>query len=245
LCDLWDSVKDVGDSIWDAVAPYTGQIVYTAVYIGLTFTPIDPVTANMIAGAAAGAVTGADNGGPEGVIIGAFTGGALGAFSGAFAGMDQVPNLFSAGLSFGTGLMLNQTTDQMNDGDADSDNIEGKLVASDKNYSNKPNYKLYEKGYWHDDTEITARLGQGVKITVRNINALGTSITIKAMSGNRGKPFQVHEAIVLPYESKTFKFSMFSDEPVSWRFKVATKADVFLVLYKIESTWVPGMKPNR
>ena len=132
--DLWDSIQDIGDSIWDAIQPYAGPIVYTAVYVGLTFTPLDPITANMIAGAAAGAVTGADKGGLEGAIAGAFTGGALGAFAGAFAGMDQMPGLVRAGLSFGLGAMQDQMTGKMGDGGGDNKNGSSSRVYNGPTY---------------------------------------------------------------------------------------------------------------
>jgi hypothetical protein len=87
----------------------------------------------MIASAAAGAVTGADKAGLEGAIIGAFTGGALG----AFAGMDQVPDLFSTGLSFGTGLMLNQMIGQEGGGTEGS----GPFVNYSQTYGGNFDYR--------------------------------------------------------------------------------------------------------
>ena len=41
----------------------------------------------------------------------------------------------------------------------------------------------YESGTWTDNTEISANLGQVVSIEVKNLNVLGTTISIQSNIG--------------------------------------------------------------
>ncbi|TAL17603.1 hypothetical protein EPN96_04600 [bacterium] len=98
---------------------------------------------------------------------------------------------------------------------------------------------LYESGVWSRDASISARLGQVVWITVKNVNAIGTTIEITSNNGGRDA------AILLPYLEAEFRFDNGGAEPLFWHFEVRTESDAFLVNYTIESTWVPGMEENR
>ena len=99
---------------------------------------------------------------------------------------------------------------------------------------------LFEAGTWTGNTTFFAPLGQIVWIRVTNVNVLGTTISIESLNTK-----QVQQLVLLPYIQKEFRFSVFGSEPISWDFRIRTESDVFSVNYKIESTWVPGMPPNR
>lgn len=87
---------------------------------------------------------------------------------------------------------------------------------------------------------ISGQFGQGVKITFKNLNVLGTTITVEDKT-----PFgETQGIILLPQTSHTFTYGRFGEEPMYWEFDVSTVSDAFLVSYSIESTWVPGMPPN-
>jgi len=99
---------------------------------------------------------------------------------------------------------------------------------------------LFEAGTWTSNTTFSAPLGQIVWIRVTNVNVLGTTISIESLNTK-----QVQQLILIPYIEKEFRFSVFGSEPISWDFRIRTESDVFSVNYVIESTWVPGMPPNR
>lgn len=87
---------------------------------------------------------------------------------------------------------------------------------------------------------ITGVFGQGVKLTFKNINVLGTTLRVRDTS-----PFGESKGVILlPQQSVTFTFSMWGKEPIGWNFEVSTVSDAFIVTYSIESTWVQGMPPN-
>lgn len=95
-------------------------------------------------------------------------------------------------------------------------------------------------GTLNSNSTISGAFGQGVKLTFKNLNVLGTSIQVADKS-----PFgETKGVILLPQQSVTFHFSRFGQEPMSWNFDVSTNADAFIVGYSIESTWVQGMPNN-
>jgi hypothetical protein len=100
-------------------------------------------------------------------------------------------------------------------------------------------YHKYEEGIWSGNVDVDAQLGQAVQISVTNINVLGTTIEINALNIK-----QTEHSLLLPYHEKKFKFYRFGSEPYSWNFRIRSESDVFLVRYKITSTWVPGMPRN-
>lgn len=101
-------------------------------------------------------------------------------------------------------------------------------------------YYHYAGGVWTENTTFDAHLGQTVKIYIRNVNVLGTTINIEDVTYR-----DVQQRILLPQQRQVFTFKNFGAEPVYWRFNVSTNSDAFTVLYEIKSTWVPGMPPNR
>ncbi len=99
-------------------------------------------------------------------------------------------------------------------------------------------YYFYAGGTWTENVCFDASLGQNVKIYVKNVNVLGTTISIKPNIG----PTQ--QQILLPQKQYVFKFQRFGPEPLHWKFCVSTYSKAFAVLYEIRSTWVPGMPEN-
>jgi hypothetical protein len=121
--------------------------------------------------------------------------------------------------------------------------VDSALAISDLRIVWKNNRVPVETGFWNGGTDLQMDLGQVVWITVTNLNVLGTSITIEAYVGDMqiGKR---QDVILLQGRPYTFRYSIFSTEPVSWRFYIGTHADAFQVKYFIESTWKTGMPTN-
>lgn len=87
---------------------------------------------------------------------------------------------------------------------------------------------------------ISGLYGQAVKITFKNVNVVGTTISVKDNS-----PFgETKQLILAPQQEATFLFTRGGSEPMNWSFNVSTLSDAFLVDYKVESTWVDGMPNN-
>lgn len=87
---------------------------------------------------------------------------------------------------------------------------------------------------------ISGTFGQAVKLTFKNVNALGATLYVKDKS-----PFGTEKSLILlPQQSVTFTFTRFGEEPMGWSFDVSTVSDAFVVSYGIESTWVAGMPAN-
>lgn len=116
--------------------------------------------------------------------------------------------------------------------------IDSGVVVSNFKIIDKNNRNFYAAGTWNGNTTVNASLGQAVWITVKNVNVLGTTISISPNFG------QTQQLILLPLQQHTFSFSVFSEEPVGWTFDISTMSDAFIVTYIIESTWIPGMPPN-
>jgi hypothetical protein len=116
--------------------------------------------------------------------------------------------------------------------------VDSGVVVSNFRVIDRDNRNFYAAGAWNADTSFTEALGQAVWITVKNLNVLGTTIVVDSNHG------QEQRLILLPQQSHTFYFAVFSSEPVGWEFDVSTLSDAFIVTYRIESTWIPGMPPN-
>jgi len=116
--------------------------------------------------------------------------------------------------------------------------VDSGVVVSDFKIVDKNARNYHSSGSWTSDTTISGQFGQVVWITVKNVNVLGTGISI---SNDKGQSKESH---LLPYIPVTFQFSTFDAEPINWQFDVSAKADAFVVTYTIESTWIPGMPSN-
>ncbi len=104
--------------------------------------------------------------------------------------------------------------------------------------SENSNRKFHSGGIWNGNTTLSVEGGQGMCFEVKNLNILGTTISISDQYG------QTKGRIIPPQSSVKFVFSIFGCEPISWRFRISTNSDAFLVGWKLYSTWVPGDPPN-
>lgn len=94
---------------------------------------------------------------------------------------------------------------------------------------------FFRTGVWNGDVAFAVELGQYVWIEVKNVNTLGTTITIDSdRDGSRSM-------ILLPFISHTFKFYALVEDPLVWGFQVSTISDAFVVQYAIYSDWVPNL----
>jgi hypothetical protein len=121
--------------------------------------------------------------------------------------------------------------------------VDSALAISDFKIIWKDNRIPVETGFWDGSTDFSMELGQVVWFTVKNVNLLGTTITVKAYAGGQQIGSQKN-LVLFPQKPSTFRFSIFANEPVTWKFYVNTYADAFQVQYTIESTWKPGMPVN-
>ena len=79
--------------------------------------------------------------------------------------------------------------------------------------------------------------GQGMRVTVRNLNVLGVTARVSANG-------QSQQIIILPLQSHTFQFSIFGAEPLGWQVDFSSVSDAVVVFIEIESTWAPGCPQN-
>ena len=121
--------------------------------------------------------------------------------------------------------------------------VDSALAISNFKIVWKNNRIPVETGYWDGSTDFSMELGQVVWLTVKNVNVLGTTISVRAYAGGQQIGLQ-KDVVLIPGKSSTFRFSVFANEPVTWKFYIDTYADAFQVQYTIESTWKPGMPPN-
>lgn len=102
--------------------------------------------------------------------------------------------------------------------------------------SNPDNYRLLTSGTWNSNTRLTVQGGQGVWFKIKNVNVLGTTISIADQAG------QNKQSIILPQTTVEFVFTTFGTEPMGWCFDIRTDSDAFMVTWELWSTWVPGMQ---
>ena len=123
-----------------------------------------------------------------------------------------------------------------------------------------PNYKPVPMtpGMLNKNPDFTFSGGQGVIIAVKNLNVLGTTVTVSNIStiyresgfwrrllGNTYQMSEECSVIVLPLQTALFQWTCFGNEPMHWHFTIGTVSDVNLIALNVYSTWVKGMKSNR
>jgi hypothetical protein len=98
--------------------------------------------------------------------------------------------------------------------------------------------KLLDQGSWNSDTSSHYQGGQGMHYKIKNINVLGTTITIDSnLDGSKS-------LIIPPQTTMDMNFSCFGAEPMGWKFDISSNSDAFIVTWQLYSTWVPGDPPN-
>ena len=93
---------------------------------------------------------------------------------------------------------------------------------------------LLSYGGWNANTGLRISGGQGMHFLVKNVNVLGTTLTITATNDGES-----HSAIILPQATADLNFSLFGAEPIDWQFQIETDSDAFIVTWCLYSTWVP------
>ena len=106
----------------------------------------------------------------------------------------------------------------------------GALIA----YGNR----LLDNGTWNSATSLIEQGGQLMHFQITNQNVLGTTITIKADTG------ESHSLVIGPQLTGDISFSIFGPEPRTWNFTIDTNSDAFTVSWALFSTWIPGDPPN-
>jgi len=104
--------------------------------------------------------------------------------------------------------------------------------------SNPGNYRRLQSGTWNQNVRINVQGGQGMWFKIRNVNVLGTTITISDHLR------QQKSSLILPQQEVGFLFTCFGNEPMSWRFDIRTESDAFMVVWELLSTWAPGDPAN-
>ncbi len=99
-------------------------------------------------------------------------------------------------------------------------------------------FRVLDSGSWNGDKSVTYQGGQVMHFQVKNVNVLGTTLSISSNLG--GKKSQ----IILPQQTADLRFDCFGSEPMGWSFDISTNSDAFIVAYKIYSSWIPGDPRN-
>jgi len=99
--------------------------------------------------------------------------------------------------------------------------------------------KFLQAGVWNSATTLSVTGGQSMRFFLKNLNLLGTTISIRDQFG------RTQSRIITPMGSTDLEFSNFGNEPMGWTFSIGTNSDAFIVSWSLCSTWVPGDPPNR
>jgi hypothetical protein len=97
--------------------------------------------------------------------------------------------------------------------------------------------KKHSSGTWNSDTNFQIGGGQKIRFEVKNLNVLGTTLTIETTRGSDSK-------IILPQSTAIFEFTVFGSEPTPWKISISSNSDAFIVGWTLYSSWVPGDPPN-
>jgi len=97
--------------------------------------------------------------------------------------------------------------------------------------------KKHSSGSWNSDTSFAINGGQKIKFEVKNVNLLGTTLTIATNHGGDSK-------IILPGSVAIFEFFVFGSEPAPWKIDISSNSDAFIVAWTLYSSWIPGDPPN-
>lgn len=99
-------------------------------------------------------------------------------------------------------------------------------------------FKLLDSGSWNGSATLSYQGGQAMHFAVKNVNILGTTITIDSNLGGS------KSLLILPAQSGDMKFTCFGSEPMVWTFNVSSDSDAFIVGWKLYSSWTAGDAPN-
>ena len=98
--------------------------------------------------------------------------------------------------------------------------------------------KKSDSGSWNKDTSYVKKGGMTMKFEVKNVNLLGTTLTIDSNYGGS------QSKIIPPLTTMDFTCTCFGNEPMTWKFDISTNSDAFIVSWTLYSTWILGDPPN-
>ncbi len=98
--------------------------------------------------------------------------------------------------------------------------------------------KILDSGSWNRATSSHYNGGQGMHYKIKNVNVLGTTITIASNLDD------TKSLIIPPQTAVDIKFSCFGAEPLGWKFDISSDSDAFIVTWQLYSTWIPGDPEN-
>lgn len=99
--------------------------------------------------------------------------------------------------------------------------------------------KRSDSGSWTTNTTYRKSGGQNMTFKVKNINVLGTTLTMESNLAG------LKSSIIPPMITMDFEFGCFGPEPMSWSFDISTNSDAFIVTWELFSTWIEGDPPNQ
>ena len=105
--------------------------------------------------------------------------------------------------------------------------------------TDKEGFKLLRSGSWNGSATLNFQGGQIMHFQIKNVNVLGTTLTIKSNLGSE------KSALILPQQTADLRFDCFGAEPMGWTFDISSDSDAFIVAWSLFSSWVTGDPPNR
>jgi hypothetical protein len=95
-------------------------------------------------------------------------------------------------------------------------------------------FRVLDSGSWNGSVTKNYRGGQVMHFQLKNVNILGTTITISSNLGGK------KSLIILPQQTSDMRFDCFGAEPMGWTFDISTDSDAFIVTWSLFSSWLPG-----
>jgi hypothetical protein len=99
--------------------------------------------------------------------------------------------------------------------------------------------KLLTSGSWNGNDPLDIQGGQVMEFRVKNVNVLGTTITI-----NHTQTGDAKQSVILPQQTAPLEFTKFGNEPMGWSFRITSDRDAFIATWQLFSSWVPRDPPN-
>src|SRR5215831_15143937 len=135
-----------------------------------------------------------------------------------------------------------ETTNSSDQNQSSSDSNSSGTTSTTQNTgsdTDSEGFRLLDSGTWNKSASIKYQGGQVMHFQVKNVNVLGTTLSINSnLGGNKS-------AIILPQQTADLRFDCFGSEPMGWSFDVSTNSDAFIVAWKLYSSWLPGDAPNK
>jgi hypothetical protein len=136
---------------------------------------------------------------------------------------------------------VSTSDDSSTNSNASADNTDSSTQNSQSggtDNTDSEGFKLLDSGSWNNSTTLNYQGGQVMHFQVKNVNVLGTTLSINSnLGGNKS-------LIILPQQTGDIRFDCFGSEPMGWTFDVSTDSDAFIVAWQLFSSWIPGDPAN-